>query len=77
MLDGELNAKACGVYIDIALNRMGLNIAVEYDGWFWHSHQTERDEQRDAVLLENGWRILHIKSNSLLPRRSQLDKAIS
>ena len=77
MLDGELNARACGVYIDIALRRKGLNIAVEYDGWFWHAHQTGRDEQRDTVLLENDWRILHIKSNSLLPSKNQLDNAIS
>jgi hypothetical protein len=77
MLDGELNLP-CNVYrIDVAVVADGVNIAVEYDGWFFHAGKEQQDEERDYVLIEGGWRVLHIRSNTQLPKRQQLDAAIS
>jgi len=76
MLDGRLNLP-CGRYlIDVAICVSGVNIAVEYDSWYWHSDRGEYDSQRDRALLAMHWRVLHIKSNALLPMRQQLDEAI-
>jgi len=74
ILGGKLNYR-CGRYaIDIALNVSEVNIAVEYDCWYWHDEQ--HDTKRDAYLINQGWRILHIKSGNLLPSHAQLEKAI-
>ena len=77
MLDGELNVP-CSVYrIDVAVIADGVNIAVEYDSWFFHAGKEEQETERDYVLIEAGWRVLHVRSNTLLPKSRQLDAAIS
>ena len=77
MLNGELN-KPFGLYnIDVALHIEGSAIAVEYDSWYWHAGREERDARRDAKLIAAGWCILHVRSNTLLPTRKQLDAAIA
>ena len=77
ILDGELNVP-CGVYrIDVAVVVDGVRIAVEYDSWFFHAGKEEQDQERDYVLVEGEWRVLHIRSNTLLPQRRELDAAIS
>jgi hypothetical protein len=77
MLDGELNFRFNRYNIDVVLSIDGVAIAVEYDSWFWHGHQQEYDTQRDEELLAAGWRILIVKSNTLLPTQEQIDTAIT
>jgi very-short-patch-repair endonuclease len=77
ILDGELNHPFQRYNIDVALNVDGIAIAVEYDAWYWHAHQQERDAQRDQEMISAGWRVLRVKSNRQLPTRVQLDAAIS
>jgi very-short-patch-repair endonuclease len=77
MLDGELNRPFGRYNIDVALNVDGVAIAIEYDSWFWHGHKLEYDAQRDKEMIAIGWRILRVKSNTLLPSREQLDAAIA
>lgn len=73
MLNGELNYP-CGSYnIDVALPDEG--IAIEYDSWYWHGDKIE-DGSRDEYLLSEGWKVLHIKSNGLLPTKSQISRAV-
>lgn len=75
MLGGELNYP-CNLYrIDVAL--LDKMIAVEYDSWYYHGHRQDEDMVRDKVLLANGWKVLHIKSNNQLPNQEQLTSAIS
>jgi very-short-patch-repair endonuclease len=77
MLDGELNRRFENYNIDVALTIEGAAIAVEYDSWYWHAGREENDAQRDTEILAAGWRVLRVKSNTLLPARDQLDAAIS
>ena len=77
MLGGELNRPVDRYNIDIALLVNGIQIAVEYDSWFWHSHRLNEDKKRDEILIDAGWNILRIKTNEKLPDRNQLQTAIS
>lgn len=54
----------------------GQRVAVEYDSWYWHAGREENDAQRDKEMLAAGWRVLRVKSGTLLPTRAQLDAAI-
>lgn len=72
---GKKNRQGRRKTIDVALsNKM---IAVEYDCWFWHGSKQDYDAQRDKLLLAAGWKVLHIRSNNLLPSQVQLDEAIA
>ena len=76
MLGGELNFP-CGNYlIDVAICVDNVNIAAEYDSWYWHSGRKRYDEERDSTMIAANWRILRIRSNGLLPTQQQLDDAI-
>ncbi len=76
MLGGELN-RPCGKYrIDVALEYGDLALAVEYDSWYWHAGHGQYDAKRDQDLHDAGWRVLRIRSNSLLPTEEQLDAAL-
>lgn len=77
LLGGVVNYPFNGYCIDIALIEDSIKIAIEYDSWFWHADKEENDAQRDKVLMAEGWRILRIKSNTLLPSEKKLNKAIA
>lgn len=51
-------------------------INIEYDGWYWHEKNQEKDKKRDEYILSNGFKILRIKSGSLLPTKEQIVNAI-
>jgi very-short-patch-repair endonuclease len=78
LLGGELNHRLGRCCIDVALERGGVRIAVEYDGWYFHGHPRvqARDAARDEALIALGWRVLRIRSAYVLPSPSQLDAAI-
>jgi very-short-patch-repair endonuclease len=76
MLNGKLNQPLNNYNIDVAIERDGVQIAVEYDAWYWHGGREEYDSQRDAKMIDSGWRVLRIKSNKNLPTKIQLNKAI-
>jgi len=77
MLGGELNHPLGRYNIDVALNVDGTPIAVEYDSWHWHGDRQDQDAQRDEELRKAGWRVLRVKSNTLLPTPEQLEAAIA
>lgn len=72
LIGGELNYRVGRYAIDIAFP--DTMVAIEYDGWYWHNEQ--HDQKRDAKLKEQGWRILRIKSESMLPTLIQINEAI-
>ncbi len=77
VLSGELNALAGRYRIDIAIERDGVPIAIEYDSWYWHGEHDEQDASRDRYLQRNGWRVLHVRSNEMLPAEEQLADAVA
>ena len=75
-VDGEMNIKVGDYFVDIVVKIAEQWVAIEYDGWYWHKDKLEQDEQRNKDLIEAGWRILRIKSNELIPDKSEIDAAI-
>ena len=73
MLDGILNYPVGNRRVDVAL--VDEKIAIEYDSWYWHGNEQE-DQERDTELQNDGWRILHIRSNKLLPTPDQLERGL-
>lgn len=53
--DAILNYPCLGYSIDIAIPR--LNLAIEYDGSYWHQDK-EKDDNRQYILERQGWRFL-------------------
>lgn len=76
LLCGSLNYPEGKYRIDIAIMRKSQKIVVEYDAQYWHTGREKKDFKRDKYLINKGWKILHIKSGSLLPKRKQLSIAI-
>lgn len=76
LLGGKLNHREDWhkYAIDIAIEKRGVNIAIEYDAYYWHDEN--RDKIRDNILLTGGWRIIRIRSASLLPSENQMNRAI-
>lgn len=63
----ELNYPYGPLNLDIALFINGIKIDVEYDGWFWHKDSGKKDATRNAILLNEGWKIIRIPGNESLP----------
>ena len=76
LLCGGLNYQEGRYSVDIVIMRKSQKIAVEYDCCYWHKGNEEYDAKRDNCLISCGWKVLHIKSRTLLPTRKQLNMAI-
>lgn len=61
--------------LDIELNVFNLKIDIEYDGWYWHKN-SEKDLERNKFLIDNGYKVLRIKSGTKLPTNEQLLNSI-
>lgn len=72
----ELNYPYGPLNLDIALFIDGIKIDVEYDGWFWHKDSGQKDAARNAILLNEGWKIIRIRGNEFLPTLEQLQNCI-
>lgn len=76
LLCGSLNYPEGRYRIDVAIMRRSQKIAVEYDCQYWHKGREEQDAKRDMFLVSRGWKILHIKSNTLLPSKKQIKNIV-
>lgn len=54
----------------------GILIDLEYDGQYWHKNK-KKDYVRDVIVQKEGYRVIRIKSGSLLPTKEQLEEAIN
>lgn len=78
------DAKACvlnyplsALALDIKLEINDINIDIEYDGKYWHKDKANQDRRRDEFVKTQGYKILRIKSNRLLPTEEELKEALS
>ena len=78
-LRGELNHPVGRYFVDVALEREGVRIAVEYDSWYYHGHPDRQahDDARDEALIARGWRVLRIRSSYDLPAGGELEAALA
>jgi very-short-patch-repair endonuclease len=66
----EINTRCDKYTIDVTLP--DYRIGIEYDSWFYHGDQEDRDRKRVEALNANGWSVLSIKTKSELPSIEQL-----
>ena len=63
---------ACGTCsIDVVVFFENISIDVEYDGWYWHQN-TQKDRARDEFIKTQGYKILRIKSRTMIPDLTDL-----
>lgn len=77
LLCGSLNYPEGRYRVDVAIMRRSQKIAVEYDAQYWHQGREKQDAKRDNYLILKGWKILHIKTENLLPKSKKLKTAIT
>lgn len=53
-------------------------IDIEYDGFYWHKNREKQDRARNAVLMNEGYKIIRIKGNNrdTIPTKEQLQNAV-
>lgn len=53
-------------------------IDFEYDGIFWHKNRGKHDAARNAILMDNGYKIVRIKGNNqdTMPTHTQILEAV-
>lgn len=66
----------CIFDIALILKEKDIKIDIEYDGFFWHKNQQQKDRKRDEHFKLSGWKILRIKSGHDLPLKEALFEAI-
>lgn len=76
MLGGIQNHKIGRLSIDIALQLPTTNIAVEFDGWYFHGNRLEHDKERSQSLNDAGWKVVSIKAGKLIPSLDVIQDAI-
>ena len=77
MMRGDLNKKVGAYSVDVAVKVRGRLVAIEYDGWYSHGGNVASENRKDAFLLEANWAIVRVRSNALVPTRTQIDQAIT
>lgn len=65
-----------GMCYDCLLCVNNIKIDVEYDGWYWHKENRERDKRRDYYSIRHGYKVLRIISNGSLPSIEQIKKGV-
>lgn len=65
----RINETHAGINVDIVAEVDGWSIAIFYDGSTWHSSDTvqARDKNQTDILLENGWTVWRVLSDTLIP----------
>lgn len=72
----ELNYPVSSVTLDVALFIDNIKIDIEYDGWFWHQNNQQKDRKRDEFLKTQGWKILRIKGRRTIPLFAEIENII-
>lgn len=50
---------------DIICRINGINVAIEYDGAYWHSGKTDTDTRKSLDLLDAGWVVIRLRETGL------------
>lgn len=56
----------------------GHKIDFEYDGIYWHKNRGQIDAARNAILMNNGYKIIRVKANNkdTMPTKLQIQNAV-
>jgi len=67
MVGGVLNYPLGKLRLDVCIP--DKKIVIEYDSWYWHKNKLNRDRKRALRLLKDGWKVLCIKANTMVPQQ--------
>ncbi len=70
-----LNSPMSLLFLDIEFELDEIKIDIEYDGQYWHQDK-HKDFARDCIVQKYGYKVLRIKSNSLIPTDDELKNCI-
>lgn len=56
----ELNKPLDWYSLDCCVSINGIDIDIEYDGWYWHKNKQEEDRKRDNYVTKKGYKVLRI-----------------
>lgn len=70
-----INKPLSNIFLDCEVCVNNIMIDVEYDGRYWHQDSVH-DRKRDEFVKSNGYKVLRIKSNKLIPNENDLIKTI-
>lgn len=76
MLGGITNHRIGRYSVDVVLQLPLANIAVEYDSWWWHGKKQDADKRKVEMLITRGWKVLKIKSGTMIPTFDQIQGCI-
>jgi hypothetical protein len=66
-----------GKSIEIDIFIPSLNIAIEYDGYFYHKNRIKQDERKNHILQKRGIKLIRIRENNgndkMLPKIQRFD----
>lgn len=73
----ELNYPVLSLSLDIKIiTDTNILIDLEYDGQYWHQNK-KKDFARDCIIKKEGYKIIRIRTRTLLPTKEQLEEAIN
>lgn len=70
-----LNEPLSDLSLDCVVNVNGCKIDIEYDGAYWHQDQ-QKDRRRDEFVKSNGYKVLRIKSDRMIPTIEEINQKI-
>lgn len=76
MIGGIQNHKVGRYSLDVALQLPTANVCIEYDCWYFHGNQQERDARKTKKLIALGWKVLRIKASTMIPTLDQIQSSI-
>lgn len=71
----ELNVSCGRCALDCVIQVNGIKIDIEYDGAYWHQNK-QKDRRRDEYVKSQGYKVLRIISDRILPTQKQLAEKI-
>lgn len=63
--------------LDCKLEKDGIKVDIEYDGWYWHKQNQDYDKDRNDYMLNKGYNVIRIISNGKMPTKTQLLNAFN
>ena len=60
-----INSDRVTIGIELDIYIPSINVAIEYDGLFWHSHKHLTDIRKNELCTNNGIRLIRLRENGL------------
>ena len=68
-----------GYSLDCVVEINETKINFEYDGWYWHKDRVEEDNERDSVVIKEGYKVIRVKGNksNSIPTENKIKEAVN